>query len=88
MHTSIKQYVPEDNPNKDTSIFMGHGSVDPLVKHEWGQQTADTLKEMGWTVDFKTYQGLAHSADPKEMDDLEAYIAEKLPPQGGKSSSA
>lgn len=66
---------------------MGHGNVDPLVKHEWGLQTAQALRDMGWTVNFNTYQGLAHSADPQEIDDLEAYIAERLPPQGDQASS-
>ena len=59
---------------------MGHGSADPLVQYKWGTETADHLKQLGWTVDFRTYQGLAHSADPREIDDLEKYIAERLPP--------
>ena len=58
---------------------MGHGDADPMVKHEWGLETANTLKEMGWKVDFRTYKGLAHSADPKEIDDLEKYLEERLP---------
>lgn len=82
MHTKIKNYVPADSPNKETPIFMGHGNVDPLVKYEWGVQTAQALKDMGWTVNLHTYPGLAHSANPKEIDDLEAYISERLPLQG------
>ena len=62
-----------------TPIFMGHGDSDPLVRHEWGQETAKVLKEYGWAVDFRTYRGLVHSADPKEMDDLEAWLHERLP---------
>ena len=59
---------------------MGHGNADPLVRYEWGQQTVSILEEMGWKVDFRTYNGLGHSADPKEIDELEAYLAERLPP--------
>lgn len=59
---------------------MGHGDVDPMVKHEWGLDTSKVLSEMGWTVDFRTYKGLAHSAEPKEIDDLEKYLEERLPP--------
>lgn len=124
LHDKIKDYVTSESANKDTPVFMGHGDVDPLVKHEWGSETAKVLKEMGWTVDFRTYKGvfsmpftsgesrstqffplllsmypsspmfneevsltacvttgLAHSADLKEMDDLEKYLAERLPPQ-------
>ena len=58
---------------------MGHGDVDPMVKHEWGLDTSNILKGLGCNVDFKTYKGLAHSADPKEIDDLESYLEERLP---------
>ncbi|KAI9817468.1 MAG: hypothetical protein M1827_001078 [Pycnora praestabilis] len=87
MHTTLKTYVPKDNPNKETPIFMGHGDVDPLVKPEWGRRTAEALKEWGWTVDLKMYPGLAHSADPKEIDDLEAYLMARLPPTGGETKA-
>lgn len=61
---------------------MGHGDVDPLVKLEWGQETAKVLKGLGWKVSFNVYKGLAHSADPQEMDDLEKWLGERLPAQG------
>lgn len=61
---------------------MGHGDVDPLVKPEWGAETAKVLKALGWKVDFNVYRGLDHSADPKEMDDLEKWLGERLPAQG------
>lgn len=82
LQDKIKDYVTNEGANKDTPIFMGHGDIDPLVKTAWGAETAKVLKEMGWTVDFRTYKGLAHSADPKEIDDLEKYLAERLPPLG------
>jgi predicted esterase len=41
--------------NKDTPIFMGHGDSDPLIRPEWGRQTALALKNAGYTVDFKIY---------------------------------
>ena len=78
----IRDYVPTENPNKQTPIFMGHGDVDPLVKTKWGMETAKRLQEWGWSVEIKTYPGLGHSADPKEIDDLEAYIQQRLPSLG------
>ena len=59
---------------------MGHGDADPLVRYDWGQQTASILRELGWKVDFRSYKGLGHSADPKEINELEAYLHERLPP--------
>ncbi|KAL8647790.1 MAG: hypothetical protein Q9226_006283 [Calogaya cf. arnoldii] len=69
--------------NSSTPIFMGHGEVDPLVKLEWGQRTAEALKGLGWQVDMRVYKGLAHSADPKEMDDLEGWLSERLGASSG-----
>ena len=80
LHNEIKDYVNSENANRITPIFMGHGDVDPMVKHEWGLDTSNILKGMGWKVDFRTYKGLAHSADPREIDDLEKYLEERLPP--------
>ena len=59
-------------------IFMGHGEADPLVKAEWGKQTADGLKGKGFDVEFHTYPGLQHGADPKEIDALEAWVLKRL----------
>ncbi|KAL8808539.1 MAG: hypothetical protein Q9182_000090 [Xanthomendoza sp. 2 TL-2023] len=64
--------------NSSTPIFMGHGDQDPLVKLEWGQETAKQLKGLGWKVDMRVYKGLVHSADPEEMDDLERWLDETL----------
>ena len=56
MHNKIKDFVPTDNPNKTTPVFMGHGDADPTVRYEWGQMTAKVLQGMGWAVDFRTYK--------------------------------
>jgi len=82
LHSKIKDFVPADSPNKGTPIFMGHGDSDPLVRPEWGRMTAQLLKEMGWTVDLRFYRGLAHSADPDEIDDVEKYLNTRIPPIG------
>jgi predicted esterase len=79
----LQSMVPAESPNKDTPIFMGHGDADPVVRYPWGQMTADKLKEWGWSVDFKTYAGLPHSAAQQEIDDLEAYIKKQIPEVGG-----
>ncbi|KAL8638974.1 MAG: hypothetical protein Q9228_003926 [Teloschistes exilis] len=77
---SLPQLLTPQNKsaNISTPIFMGHGDLDPLVKLEWGQETAKVLKELGWVVDFRVYRGLQHSADPKEMDDLEEWLGKRL----------
>ncbi|KAK3671501.1 hypothetical protein LTR78_008600 [Recurvomyces mirabilis] len=86
LREKVQSLVPAENPNKATPIFMGHGDADPVVRYTWGQQTAAKLKEWGWNVDFRTYRGLPHSAAPEEIDDLERYLNERIPPLGEKSA--
>jgi len=86
MHDKFKESIPADNPNKDTPIFMGHGANDPLVLPKWGQLTKDTLTKEGYKVELKFYPGLEHSADPDEIDDVEKYLNERIPPLGDKQS--
>lgn len=52
----FKDLLPEGVPNKETKVFMGHGSVDPLVKTERGQQSYDKLKGTGFDVKFQLYE--------------------------------
>lgn len=86
MHDKFKESIPADSPNKDTPIFMGHGEVDPLVLPKWGQLTKETLTNEGHKVELKFYPGLAHSADPDEIDDVEKFLNERIPPLGDKQS--
>lgn len=51
----IKNYIPEDWPNKDTPFFLAHGMDDDVVKYEFGKQTAQALKDMGLDVSFNSY---------------------------------
>lgn len=55
LHNKVREMVPEDNPNKNTPIFLGHGARDPLIQLKWAQTSAELLKEWGWKVDFKVY---------------------------------
>lgn len=84
----IRELVPADSPNQKTPIFMGHGDADPVVKHQWGNMTANKLKEWGWDVDFRTYRGLPHSAAPQEIDDLAQYLQARIPEMGDKASAS
>ncbi|MCJ1403602.1 hypothetical protein MMC11_006825 [Xylographa trunciseda] len=82
LHHKIADFIPAAQPNKDTPIFMGHGDADPTVRYPWGQRTAAALRDLGYAVDFRTYSGLQHSADPEEIDDLERYLLARLPALG------
>jgi predicted esterase len=56
LQKKIKDMIPDDNPNQNTPIFMGHGDADQVVAHKWGQKSADELTKHGYKVDFRTYK--------------------------------
>ncbi|ORY86945.1 Phospholipase/carboxylesterase/thioesterase [Protomyces lactucae-debilis] len=65
--------------NKETPIWLAHGTADPVVNPKFGQLSQSYLKEkMGRKVEWQTYQGLAHSADPRELMDLAAFLKRVL----------
>lgn len=44
-------------------LFWGHGNADPVVRYEWGQQSVNQLKALGFKdIEFKTYPGLSSLA--------------------------
>jgi len=77
-------------------IFWGHGTNDPLVKYQFGEESAHFLtKELRVplaaslvTPDaaglkglaFNSYNGVGHSADPKELVDLRNWLKKVIPP--------
>ncbi|KAH8431555.1 palmitoyl-(protein) hydrolase [Aspergillus melleus] len=85
----IKNYTPEDWPNKKTPFFMGHGLDDEVVKYEFGKMSSKALTDMGLEdVSFNSYPDLGHSADPVEIEDLEKFLKKTIPPQGEGEASA
>ena len=43
-------------------------------------------KEKKSPVLIHGYRGLEHSADPQEIDDVETYLNERVPPVGDKQT--
>ncbi|ETW09036.1 hypothetical protein H310_01504 [Aphanomyces invadans] len=66
-------------PSKSLNVFIGHGGSDDVVKTPLGRTFADRLISLGHNVQFETYPGLAHSANDKELRDLEAFLKKVLP---------
>ncbi|PHH76689.1 hypothetical protein CDD80_1327 [Ophiocordyceps camponoti-rufipedis] len=73
--------VADNGVNKTTPVFMGHGDEDDIICLDFGKRTESLLKEHGFSVTFKTYKGVAHSASLEELQDVAAFLAERLPPQ-------
>ncbi|ODQ82966.1 hypothetical protein BABINDRAFT_159445, partial [Babjeviella inositovora NRRL Y-12698] len=65
VHESVAKFGGNDKlVNRDTPIFQGHGTVDPLIAHQYGKMTSEIMiKEFGFkNLKFHSYSGVAHSA--------------------------
>lgn len=63
--------------NKNTPIFLAHGTMDPVVQFERAQATLEALQTMGYDVRFKTYP-MPHSVCLEEIQDIAAFLREVL----------
>ncbi|KAH8666752.1 acyl-protein thioesterase-1-like protein [Xylariales sp. PMI_506] len=86
LHTKLHTHVPQPELNKQTSIFMAHGSVDQVIPTALAKESFDELKRQGYNASLKIYPGMAHSASPQELDDVEAYLKEVIPPHDKDAS--
>ncbi|KAF7549777.1 hypothetical protein G7Z17_g6173 [Cylindrodendrum hubeiense] len=74
--------VSADDANHKTPVIMHHGNEDPIVPTNRGKLSADKLKELGYNVSWTTYPGMGHSACLEELDAVEVFLRERLPPAG------
>jgi phospholipase/carboxylesterase len=63
--------------NRGASIFMAHGSLDPVVPAVLGEESAVFLSEAGYDVQFKSYV-MPHSVCPEEVEDIRRWMGRRL----------
>lgn len=63
--------------NRETPIFMGHGTMDPLVPLALGQGTHAFLVERDYRVSWNTYP-IPHAVSPQEIMDLGNWLRERF----------
>lgn len=63
--------------NAHLPVFMGHGSLDPVVPQVLGAAARDALGALGHTVDWHSYT-MAHAVLPQEIADLRAWLARRM----------
>lgn len=67
--------------NAAVSIFMAHGSFDPVVPLSIAETSRDRLRARGYEVDWRTYP-MAHAVCPEEVADVRRWLLSVLPPPG------
>lgn len=59
--------------NKDTPIFIAHGTQDPIVNFMLGMQSANKLKDAHLNVEWHSYD-MPHTVCPPEIHDISAWV--------------
>jgi phospholipase/carboxylesterase len=57
--------------------FVAHGQMDPVVPLDKGKKAADTLRELGCAVTWRTYP-IPHSVSMDEISDIRGWLQETL----------
>jgi phospholipase/carboxylesterase len=57
-------------------LFQCHGTADPVVRFEAGQETCRQLRALGVRCQWAEFDGLDHQLDPSEIEQLTAWILE------------
>ncbi len=63
--------------NRSIPVWMGHGLEDPVVRYEWGRNSASRLVQLGFDVAWHEYP-MAHLVSPQEVLDTGAWLTERL----------
>lgn len=62
---------------KNTPVFFGHGTHDPVVPYALGKQSADLLQKHGSQVEWHEY-AMPHSVNTNEISDIERWLTKQL----------
>ncbi len=63
--------------NRDTPIFMAHGSQDPVVPQGLGEMSRDYLAQRGYKIEWHSYP-MAHQVCMEEIAALQGWIGSRL----------
>jgi len=66
-------HAERDAASGRVPIFMAHGSMDPIVPLARAVQSRDTLKQLGYGVEWHEYP-MQHSVCPQEIVDLNRWL--------------
>ncbi|XP_025109722.1 acyl-protein thioesterase 1-like isoform X3 [Pomacea canaliculata] len=66
----------EPKYNRDVPVLQCHGTLDPLVRFSWGQETSTFIRSFNPNLTFKAYDNMMHSSCPEEMQDVKVFPGE------------
>lgn len=68
---SLEQWAADSA--RQTPLFMGHGSQDPVVPMALGQASAERLQAAGYRIEWHTWP-MAHAVCPEEIEAIDRWL--------------
>jgi phospholipase/carboxylesterase len=65
--------VEASDGSRDLPVFAAHGTFDPMVLHQWGKASADSLAAAGFAVEWHDYP-MQHAVCAEEIQDIRAWF--------------
>ena len=59
-------------------MHQAHGDQDDIVTYSRGKLTAEVVSRLVQDHQFITYEGMSHEGTLKEMEDVRAWMDQKL----------
>jgi phospholipase/carboxylesterase len=72
-----KTAAERSEANRNTPIFLAHGTQDAVVSLDRAEASRDALQTLGCRVDWHAYP-MGHSVSPQEIADLNAFLVRAL----------
>jgi len=63
--------------NAGTPVFLGHGTMDPVVPFAMGQAAAQALESLAYPLTWRSY-ALPHSVSMEELADIGAWLRDRI----------
>ncbi|MFC4558319.1 alpha/beta hydrolase [Virgibacillus kekensis] len=76
----IPEFVKDENSSasvKQTSLFISHGQMDPVLPFEWGLASNKYFSNLGAQVTFKEYQ-VAHGVSEQNYHDVREWLLDSI----------
>lgn len=73
----LKAQSEHSGVNLSTPILAMHGRQDPVVPIAAGQLSAESLRDLGYTVEWKEYS-MDHSVIPEQLTEIGVWINQRL----------
>lgn len=70
----LQQELKPDNSRQSLAIFIGHGSLDPVLPASSASGARVVMETLGLNPDYHLYEGMRHTINNTEMNDLNAWL--------------